>query len=92
MSAIKQAPDFFKFAYEMRASLTLWSLVFIVALILIINVDLIRIGLFGKLSQLTPRRVTPAQAQEENMTVVSLFSLEDLVKGTHILNSIKQRE
>ena len=42
-------------------SLTFWSLVFIIfILILIINVNLIRVGLFGKLSQLTARGVTPA--------------------------------
>lgn len=45
-------------------SLTIRPLVFIISiLIVIIDVDLIRIGLFGKLSQLTARGVTPAQIQ-----------------------------
>lgn len=58
-------------------SLTIRSLVFIISiLIVIINVDLIRIGLFGKLSQLTARGVTPVQMQR-----ITVMCLHD-----HLLN------
>lgn len=40
-------------------SLTIRSLVFIIFILIIINVNLIRVGLFGELSQLTARGVTP---------------------------------
>lgn len=59
----KQAPNFSILRLRrglLCLLLTIWSLVFIFILIIIINVDLIRIGLFGKLSQLTARGVTPA--------------------------------
>lgn len=41
-------------------SRTIWSLVFIVFILIIIDVYFIRIGLFGKFCQLTARSVTPA--------------------------------
>ncbi|KAA8585247.1 hypothetical protein FQN60_003941 [Etheostoma spectabile] len=51
-------------------SLTFWSLVFIIIFILIlINVNLIRVGLFGKLSQLTARDI------EHLMSLLSFYCL-----------------
>lgn len=45
-------------------SLTLRSLVFIIFILIIIDVNLIRVGLFRKLSQLTARGVTPGRKKK----------------------------
>ena len=61
-------------------SLTFWSLVFTVfILVIVINVDLVGIGLFGKLGQLTARGVAPTEVDAENVIYVTPLSLEHVV-------------